>query len=192
VGKTASLRSRFCNPLTLLNRARQRAVRIYFHYGLLVFFKAAPHIQPELTKYIPPDIIGHGDAEAVDPISCAPSTGWLPNPRNERCAQRASKSRVREVLTPAVVSRHKRTCDRMLGPFPKTCVKRRDIAVVLTQTWRTRRIPAPPVLHAWHKSFQNGRHTPRRLASTPWGRRAIVKCQPRRLTEQSLWVHRFS
>jgi hypothetical protein len=75
----------------------------------LVFLEGASHIRPELAKYIPPDTIGHGNAEAVDYISCAVSAGWLPSPRNERCAQRASKSRVSEMLLPSVVSRHKGT-----------------------------------------------------------------------------------
>ncbi len=98
-----------------------------------MFFKAAPHIRPELTKYIPPDTIGHGNAEAVDHISCSVSAGWLPSPRNVGCAQRASKSRVSEMLMPGVVSRHKSTCDRMPGPSPEACVHRTNIAVVLMQ-----------------------------------------------------------
>jgi hypothetical protein len=41
-----------------------------------MFFKSAPYIRPELAKYTPPDTIGHGNAEAVDPISCGVSAGW--------------------------------------------------------------------------------------------------------------------
>jgi hypothetical protein len=35
VAEAASLRSRFCNSLTLQNRARQQAVRMYFYHRLL-------------------------------------------------------------------------------------------------------------------------------------------------------------